>query len=159
VLKAFLVFNTIDSEAGTDFMRDSITTHAVKKLSSFILLILYFSSAVGTAVHQHYCMGELVGMSIFNTKNKACGKCGMEKHTEASKDCCKDVSIVIKSGDSHTFFQPVYDCNSFCPALPEINFTICDVRVNPHNNTTTYRAHSPPLLKHPLFLRFSCFRI
>lgn len=104
-------------------------------------------------------MGELVGSSLFNTNDKACGKCGMEKHTEESKDCCKDVSIVIKSGDSHTFFQPVYDLTSLSPAIPENNFTICDVRINPHSNNTTYRTHSPPLLEYPLFIQHQNFRI
>ena len=133
--------------------------HAVKKSASFILALLYFSSTVGTTIHQHYCMGELVGSSLFNTKNKSCGKCGMEKHTEESKDCCKDISIVIKSGDSHTFFQPVYDLNFFSPVIPEIIFIICDVRINPYSNNTLYRAHSPPLLEYPLFIQHQNFRI
>ena len=158
-MKASLALNAIDSEAGTNFMLDSTRMHAVKKLSSFILIILYFSSAVGTTIHQHYCMGELVDSSLFNTRNEACGKCGMQKHTEESKDCCKDVSIVIKSGDSHTFFQPVYDCNSFSLAIPENNFTICDVRIKQDSDNTTYRAHSPPLLEYPLFIQHQNFRI
>ena len=158
-MKTNVAMNAVDSEAGTDFMRDSTRTNAVKKLSSFILIILYFSSAVGTTIHQHYCMGELVGLSLFNTRNNACGKCGMEKHTEESKDCCKDVSIVIKSGDSHTFFQPVYDYNSFWLAIPENSYTICGVRVKPHSNKATYCAHSPPLLKYPLFIQHQNFRI
>ena len=40
---------------------------AVKKVFSFILTLLYFASTVGTTIHQHYCMGELVGISLFNT--------------------------------------------------------------------------------------------
>jgi len=83
----------------------------------------------------------------------------MEKHTEESKDCCKDISIVIKSGDSHTFFQPVYDLNFFSPVIPEIIFIICDVRINPYSNNTLYRAHSPPLLEYPLFIQHQNFRI
>lgn len=131
----------------------------MKKLASFILALLYFSSAVGTTIHQHYCMGELVGSSLFNTRNEACGKCGMQKHTEESKDCCKDVSILIKSGDSHIFSLPVYDFNSFPTVIPENHFTICDLRIKQNSNNTTYRVHSPPLLKYPFFILHQNFRI
>lgn len=133
--------------------------HIVKKLASFILALLYFSSVVGTTIHQHYCMGELVGSSLFNTRNDACGKCGMQKHTEENKGCCKDVSIVIKSGDSHTFSLPVYDFNSFLTVIPENHFTICDLRIKKNSNNTTYRVHSPPLPECPLFIQHQNFRI
>lgn len=131
----------------------------MKELSSFILAIFYLYFTIGATVNHHYCMGELAGVSLFDLKSKECGKCGMKKHTEASKDCCKDVSIVIKSGDAHTFFQPVYDFNSFSLAIPENRFTVCDVRIKQDSNNTTYRAHSPPLLKYSLFLQYQNFRI
>ena len=104
-------------------------------------------------------MGELVGYSLINTENESCGKCGMEKHAEESKDCCKDVSIVVKTADSHTFFQPVYDVISFTLAIPENHSIICDVSIKQERNQKTYRAHSPPLLKYPLFIQHQNFRI
>ena len=104
-------------------------------------------------------MGDFAGISLFDSKNEECSKCGMEKHGESTRDCCKDVSITIKTGDFHTFSQVAYDFNSFSLAIPEYNFTICDVRIDSHNNNTTYRAHSPPLLEYPLFIQHQNFRI
>lgn len=104
-------------------------------------------------------MGELVGTSLFDLKNKECGKCGMKKHTQESKDCCKDVSIVVKPGDSHTFSQPVYDLNFFSLTTPEIPFTVYDVKIKQERNIITYWAHGPPLLKNPLFIQHQNFRI
>lgn len=104
-------------------------------------------------------MGELVGTSMFSLKNDECGKCGMQKHTEASKDCCKDVSITIKNNDSHTFSQPVYDFNSFAFLLPLVQLATVNPDIRQAQTENLYRAHSPPLLKHPLFLQFGNFRI
>ena len=104
-------------------------------------------------------MGELVGVSIFSLKDDECGKCGMEKHSEASKDCCKDVSITIKADDSHTFSQTVYDFNSFTFLLPAIQVVAVNLDISEAGTENLYRAHSPPLLKHPLFLQFGNFRI
>ena len=131
----------------------------MKKTCSFILALVYLSFTVGATIHQHYCMSELVGTSLFDLKNKECGKCGMKKHTEESKNCCKDVSIVVKPGDSHTFSQPAYDLNFFSLTTPEIPFAIYDVRIKRERNIITYRTHNPPLLNHSLFLRFGNFRI
>jgi hypothetical protein len=104
-------------------------------------------------------MGELVGTSLFDFKDEECAKCGMEKHGESTRDCCKDVSITIKSDGSHTLSQAVYDFNSYpvliCAAhLPPVNFEI------PKNlDQASYHSHSPPLSKHSLFLQFGNFRI
>src|SRR5688572_29776877 len=103
-------------------------------------------------------MGELVSSSLFDSKDIACGKCGMEKHTEASKDCCKDVSIVIKTGDSHTFPQTVYDFHAFALILPAIHFISPGFNIPAVLTENLYRAHGPPL-KHSLFIQFRNFRI
>ena len=131
----------------------------VKKTCAFILAVLYFNFSVGATLHQHYCMGELVGTSLFDMRDDECGKCGMKKHTEASKNCCKDVSIVIKVGDSHTFSQPVYDIHSFTYILPDIYFVTADLSIPKGKTENSYRAHSPPLQKNPLFIQFGNFRI
>ena len=90
-------------------MQDYVRNFYVKKMSAYLLAIFCLTITIGATLHQHYCMGELVGTSLFDLSDSDCGKCGMKKHTEASKECCKDVSIVIKTGDSHTFFQTAYD--------------------------------------------------
>jgi len=130
----------------------------VKEPSNLILAILYLYFTIGAKVNQHYCMGELVGASLFDLKSKECGKCGMKKHSEASKDCCKDVSIVVKTGDSHTFSQTVYDFN-FLSIIPNAPSILWGTKIFKEEDAKLYRAHSPPLLKYPLFLKYQNFRI
>jgi hypothetical protein len=130
----------------------------VKKLSAFILAVSYFSFTVGATLHQHYCMGKLIGTSLFDLSEKECGKCGMKKHTEAGKDCCKDVSIVIKTGDSHTFSQVVYDLSSISAAAPAIYFAFTNINFSKAPEKL-YRVHGPPVLKNPLFIQFMDLRI
>jgi hypothetical protein len=62
-------------------------------------------------------MDELVGISLFDFKDDECLKCGMDKHGKESDGCCKDVSISVKSGDSHDKPQTTYDTNSFSFSL------------------------------------------
>jgi hypothetical protein len=131
----------------------------VKKLQAFILAIIYISFSIGATLNQHYCMGELVGTSLFDLHDEACGKCGMPKHTEASKDCCKDVSIVIKADDAHTFSQTVYDIQAYTFILPDVHFIANSFNIPAFQTVNAYRAHSPPLLHLPLFIQFGSFRI
>lgn len=131
----------------------------MKKLSIFILAIFYLYFTIGVTVNQHYCMGELVGVSLLDLKSKECGKCAMKKHTEAGKDCCKDVSIVAKNGDFHTFSQTTYDFNFPTLIMPEVPSIMCHVKTFQEEDSKIYRAHSPPLLKYPLFLIHQNFRI
>jgi hypothetical protein len=131
----------------------------VRKACAFILAVFYLSFSIGATLHQHYCMGELVGASIYSHKDDECGKCGMKKHTESGNDCCKDVSITLKTNDSYTFSQPVYDFNSFSVLLPASQFATISLDIPEAQTENFYLAHSPPLLKHSLFLRFGNFRI
>lgn len=140
-------------------MPNQVRIFHVKKLSAVILAVFYLSFTVGATLNQHYCMGELVGTSLFDLRDEECGKCGMKKHTEASKDCCKDVSIVIKTGDSHTFSQAVYDFSSISFNIPAICFISTDINFPKESTETLYRAHSPPLSKNPLFIQFGDLRI
>jgi len=134
-------------------------TSNVRKVCAFILAGFYLAFSVGATLHQHYCMGELVGTSLFSMQDDACGKCGMDKHTEENKGCCKDVSITVKSNDSHTFSQAVYDVSSPIVLFPPIPLVSSGVIYPETSTENLYRAHSPPLLSEPLFLRFGNFRI
>jgi hypothetical protein len=105
-------------------------------------------------------MGELISSSLFGSKGDECGKCGMKKHTEdAGKDCCKDVCIVVKSGDLHTFSQTVCTLPAFqfiSPLIPFLSFNFSIPRTYIKN---LFRPHSPPALHHPLFILLQTFRI
>jgi hypothetical protein len=102
-------------------------------------------------------MGELVSTSLLGSNDSACGKCGMKKHTEAGKDCCKDVSIVIKNGDSHIFVQAVYNFHVLTFILPVIHFISPSFNIPAVQTENLLQAHGPP--KHPLFIQFRNFRI
>jgi hypothetical protein len=105
-------------------------------------------------------MGELVNTSLFNTNDGQCGKCGMDKHTEASKDCCKDVPIVIKSGDSHTFSQTVYNFNYSPIILPDPPFYTSNVNFIEEMADNVFWSHAPPsVLKKPLYIQYHNFRV
>jgi hypothetical protein len=103
-------------------------------------------------------MGELISTSLLSSVEKSCGKCGMEKHGEAG-DCCKDVSIVIKADIFHTFSQTVYDFQAFTFIFPAIHVIAFDFNIPATETVNLFRAHGPPLLKHPLFIQFRNFRI
>jgi hypothetical protein len=131
----------------------------VKKISALILAAFYLAMSVGATLQQHYCMGEFVGTSLFSFDDKECGKCGMKKHTEASKDCCKDVSIVVKTSDSHTFAAVTYNFQSFDDVTPPIAVFFPDLNIPLTETENTYRAHSPSLQQEALFLWFRNIRI
>jgi hypothetical protein len=141
-------------------MRHYLRTLVVKQFCSIILAFIYLSNITGITIFHHYCMGELVSFSLFHANDKECGKCGMKKHTSASKNCCKDVLTVVKSDDSHKAAQFSHDIGniSFTPAIVS-NYTCSNVAPRP----ITYALHSihaPPLLqKQPLFIQHQNFRI
>jgi hypothetical protein len=67
----------------------------VKKGVAIFLLCVYGITSVGSTIHFHYCMNELVGWTIgYNTnENKTCDRCGMD---EKDGGCCKDEYAVFK---------------------------------------------------------------
>ena len=131
----------------------------MKQICATILLLVYLYCTVGAIIQQHYCMGELVSSSLFGSGDKECGKCGMKKHIGAANDCCKDVSIVIKAGDSHTFSPAVYDFPAFSFILTVLHFIAPGFKITTSQTANLYGAHGPPLLKHSLFIHFRNFRI
>jgi hypothetical protein len=131
----------------------------VKNVCASILALVYLFCTIGASIQQHYCMGELVKTSLFGAHKDECAKCGMQKHTEANKDCCKDIFIFVKGGDCHTFSQAVYAYHSISYILPAIQFISYGLKIPQIQIENLYRAHSPPLLSCPLFLQFRNFRI
>jgi hypothetical protein len=131
----------------------------VKQICATILALVYLCGTVGATIQQHYCMGELVSTSLIGSNDPECGKCGMKKHIEASKDCCKDVSIVLKSGDSHIFHQAVFNFQDITFILPVIHCIPPRFNISAVQTENLLRAPGPPLLKYPLFIQYRNFRI
>lgn len=72
----------------------------MKKLTICILAVFYLCFSSGATMHLHYCMGEFVSFSLFDTNKGACSKCGMENHEEKA-GCCKDIPITVKASDEY----------------------------------------------------------
>jgi len=132
----------------------------VKTAAAFILSLIYITYAIGITVHKHYCMGELVGKSLLSFKNQECGKCGMKKHTAETKDCCQDISTLIKSSEDHNYSTTTYAIHHpdiIVPAPPIVLYLIGDVAVR--ENNTIYLPNGPPGYERPLYIQFQNFRI
>lgn len=110
----------------------------MKRITAFILIILYLGTSTGATMHFHYCMGERAGSSIWGGNEKNCGNCGMENEEGATSGCCKDEIHWIKLDDDQKASSTVieiprcltehYDipdltliatCSVLRPALPE----------------------------------------
>ena len=82
----------------------------MKRIATFILLIIYFVTSTGATMHYHYCMGEVAGSSIWKDTEKKCGKCGMEKEESEDNGCCKDERqwIKIENDQKNNKAQPEF---------------------------------------------------
>lgn len=66
----------------------------LKKISVFILSFVYLIATTGITLHQHFCMNQLVSISLQDSTNDPCSTCGMDQ-TE-KKGCCNDNTIKVK---------------------------------------------------------------
>ena len=131
----------------------------VKKISCVILTIFYLSYVTGATVYQHYCMGEWVSSTLYHVSDQECSKCGMKKHTEESKNCCKDISVVVKTDNAHLYSQFIYNYDCQVLTLCALTSPVIAVRLSYQATSEMYKGNSPPLLQNPLFIQFRNFRI
>lgn len=131
----------------------------MKQVFVTILALVYLYTSIGATIYQHFCMGEPVSVSLFSSKDKACGKCGMEKHSSANNDCCKDLLLIIKGKDFHTSSQTVYHFHSVTIVLQALDFAFTSLNISPVQKETRYWVLSPPLIKELLFIQFRNIRI
>lgn len=68
----------------------------MKRILITLIAFFYMATASGAGVSFHYCMGELVDWSVYNSEQHACEFCGMEKAEQKSTECCKDVKHQAK---------------------------------------------------------------
>ncbi len=69
----------------------------MKKFIVAIFSLLYLTSSAGATIYLHYCMGKLVGSSLWYEHNERCGKCGMIKvGKKDTNGCCKDEQKPVK---------------------------------------------------------------
>lgn len=132
----------------------------MKKFFVSILAILYSYYSIGATIHEHYCMGELVDISLFGAGDEKCAKCGMEKHSE-NNDCCKDVQVTLNSSEDHIFSLYVYLSHSNFEVISPVFFadfneTYLDKIAATWNASS---AHAPPLKYIPIYIQVQNFRI
>ena len=65
----------------------------MKKIIVAILAVLYLGISSGATVHLHYCMGNLTGWSLIDSKGDKCANCGMPKK---GKGCCNEQHKLVK---------------------------------------------------------------
>ena len=126
----------------------------MKKLTTFILAIIYFSFSSGATVYAHYCMGEFVSFSFSDSQNQSCQNCGMDKHS-AENTCCKDTQVTAESSDAHIgndYYEPlVAPLNDLTP----YSFTSLLLKgaseENSHPSYPPLRFSITPLQYHILF--------
>ena len=126
----------------------------MKKVGAIFFLIIYGFTSLGATVHFHYCMDELVGVSLSHSKKEVCAKCGMEK--ESDSGCCKDVHKQIQLKDSHKkvdYSLRISDFNSIS-ILSQANFVI--TTLYPFTPIRDLAIHPPPLINLPKLHILNC---
>lgn len=97
---------------------------------------------MGATVYMHYCMDEFAGWSLFNDKDKKCGKCGMEE--EDKEGCCKDEHKQFKLKIDHQKVEVAQFVTPFIsPVLyaPIVDFNFISLS----NISESYpTCHAPP---------------
>ena len=132
----------------------------MKRFFVTILTILYYYYSIGATIHEHYCMGEVVEISLFSASEKKCTKCGIETHPE-NNDCCKDVQVVVKSNEDHISSSYVHFIRSNFEIIPPVFFAGFN-EIYFDKIAATYNAsaaHSPPLKHVPIYIQIQNFRI
>lgn len=81
----------------------------MKKLRIYIILSIYLISSIGILVDFHYCGGELVSVTLYQTDEDGC--CGEDEEKEA--DCCEDKYLLVETDDSENFKSTLVPSNNF----------------------------------------------
>ncbi|HEX3025570.1 MAG TPA: hypothetical protein VHP12_10205 [Chitinophagaceae bacterium] len=132
----------------------------MKKFIVFILAVTYFGLSTGATVHMHYCMGKLVGSSLWhNDKSDRCSKCGMEKNSSKNK-CCKDEHKLVKIEKDQTVSQTVYQFTPVDFAIEKNNlFELSPVSFTETTKDNTCINAPPRSLKVAIYISNCIFRI
>ena len=126
----------------------------MKKIVAIFFLIVYVSTAFGTAINYHYCKGHLTKISVLNFGGHGGCNCNPK---DMPKDCCKD-KLLYEKADNHRAIQTVQIVEpiSFEAESPTLDEKITVRSV--FNSVTIYNSdqRSHP---NPIFLLNRVFRI
>ena len=98
----------------------------MKRSLVFILALIYLVTTTGITIHQHFCMGELAGWSLWvNSQEDACDACGMEKDGKPN-GCCNDEQTWLKIEDNQKTHVYDFQLAQYQPA-EAIHFSSTDI--------------------------------
>ena len=130
----------------------------VKKLISFLLMLIYFTVTTGFTVSMHYCMDKLDSAQIGLTENDECGKCGMD--ISDSNGCCRSETKVFKlqQDQSQAFFTIINFSLSPVIISKTNSFDVEEIETAKEGSKS---IHAPPLInnKQDTYIRNCVFRI
>jgi len=112
----------------------------MKNVFSILLALLYLGTTNGFALQVHYCMDKISGLSLGDTEQKDCGKCGMKKGGEA---CCKDELKFVKLNETHKLQVDNYQLQPPVIDITTIHVLLAVVPVV-ESKTIRVHSHAPP---------------
>ena len=131
----------------------------MKKILTLLIISVYAIAAIGAPLTFHYCMGQLVNCTLINSQSGICSKCGMEKHPDHEKDCCKDISLLVKTSHSHLLIPVNVEVNGQYTGISENLYFqyryVTDVQLNIYSK----KSADPPRQNLSLFICNRNFRI
>ena len=132
----------------------------MKRLLLTLLTVFYLGTSSGAVVHLHYCMGELVNLSLTKSEQSTCGVCGMTKTESSKNSCCKDDSKEVKLDQSKKTNQFVYSFKQV-PAIVISNFKsdVYHLALSAQQVQTVYSNAPPERLSVPVFIRNCTYKI
>ena len=129
----------------------------MKKLLTFILLLVYSTASTGLVVNIHYCMDRFDSVKIGDSKSDTCGKCGMH---QGENECCFDDVKVLKLNASHVSSELAVPSFSIPDILSFTTDFLLVPLINPDREDRTFLTHSPPLISlQDTYLQNCVFRI
>jgi hypothetical protein len=114
----------------------------VKKIIAIFFLITYGFTSIGATLHEHYCMNEYVGTTMWKATNERCGKCGM-KEDASKKGCCKDEQKEFKLKTDHEKTNTAKYVKIFFLVLHTQEFFLFNIAIAPASKQC-YTNYRPP---------------
>jgi hypothetical protein len=158
VFRYFIFIKTAGNEANDIIQKAFYLLHRMKKVSVFILSLLYITSSIGVTLTWHYCMNSPVPGNA-GSKSKMGGMCGHEKTTKKPGECCKYENKLIKNVDEQKITESTSRVISpITITLP--GFTEISTYRLPSLAATYLVNHAPPPKSNTaLYIRNRVFRI
>lgn len=131
----------------------------MRKAAAFILTFLYLSTVIGGTLHQHFCMGRLIGVDVWQQQTsaeKTCPQCGMTK----KKGCCEDNDRLMKTEKQPDILQSSVSVPQSDVVAVKNYYCIFQQSFNSLTSQTLVYNNSPPgLAAVPIHILNCAYRI